>query len=179
MLETHQIQLEFIDWRSGSYNWESWRMGFLNICKPISKSSTAKRIDKVFLIMFPSLWFKKKVMAGWQLSEAPWVLSTHACTFCASALFLYSFPLNYMLFMGFPEKTFLSLTFLCQRFSAAMFLASWFVSATAKRIPVYYSPQKGTDTQGATADNRDIRLFLSVVVMFWGHDLTGGISRSL
>lgn len=60
MLETHQIQLEFIDWRSGSYNWESWRMGFLNICKPISKSSTAKRIDKVFLIMFPSLWFKKK-----------------------------------------------------------------------------------------------------------------------
>lgn len=49
MLETHQIQLEFIDWGSGSYNWESWRMSFLDIFKPISERSTAKANWQAFL----------------------------------------------------------------------------------------------------------------------------------
>lgn len=102
MLETHQIQLEFIDWGSGFYNCESWKIGFLNIRKPILKSSTARRIDKIFLIVFPSLSFKK-VTAGWQLSDASWVLSSRTYTFCASALFFIIFLIPYFLWAFYKE----------------------------------------------------------------------------
>lgn len=44
---------------------------------------------------------------------------------------------------------------------------------------IYYTKGFMTNAQEDTVDDRDIKLFLSVVVMFWGRDLTGGISKSL
>lgn len=43
---------------------------------------------------------------------------------------------------------------------------------------VSHSPE-GHNAQEDMVDDGGIRLFQSVVVTFWGHDLTGGISKSL
>lgn len=40
-------------------------------------------------------------------------------------------------------------------------MVTWRVSAAVEWIPVYSSPQQGTNAQEDTADNRDIKLFLS------------------
>lgn len=45
--------------------------------------------------------------------------------------------------------------------------------------PRVSQPPEGPDAQEDTADDGGIELFLLVVVMFWEHDLTGGISKSL
>lgn len=118
MLETHQIQLAFIDWRSGSYNWESWRMGFLNICKPISKSSTAKRIDKVFLIMFPSLWFKKK-NDGWMTALRCSVGAECAClcALCLRIIFIISSPESHVIYWLSWKNIFIADLFMPKVFS--------------------------------------------------------------
>lgn len=58
-------------------------------------------------------------------------------------------------------------------------MVTWWMSATVERVPVHPSPQRGTATQEDTAGDGGIKLFLSVIVMFGGHGLTGGISKSL
>lgn len=146
MLETYQIQLEFIDWGSGSYNWEFWRMAFLNICKKFNCQGELTRFS--WLCFFP---FDLKKNDGCMTAPRCFLgLSPCACVICVSVLLFIIFVLLFLCFNVFSAKDILISGLFMLKVLSCGFIGDLVSELSA---PVEPHSQRGTSTQEVEADN--------------------------
>lgn len=119
--------------------WASW----ISVSQ-FQKVQLPGRIDKIFLIVFQSLWFKKKKNDGWMTTLRCPLRSGHSCLYirCLGILFYNLLPSSSCFLRAFHKEHSYLWPFCAEGFSCDVH-GGWWVSAAVEWIPVYAGPSEG------------------------------------